>query len=95
MIQKFSDEPIAVCTKCGAGPGAKLLSSPAFQCKGTGWYITDYARTGTSEGKDGKESSAKASDDSKESKSDAKSTSTSTSESSTGSSTTSTPKPTT
>jgi putative FmdB family regulatory protein len=95
VIQKFSDEPIAVCTKCGAGPVAKLLSSPAFQFKGTGWYITDYARKGTSEGKDGKESSAKASDDSKESKTDAKSTSTSTSESSTGSSTTSTPKPTT
>ena len=44
VIQKFSDEPIAVCTKCGAGPVAKLLSSPAFQFKGTGWYITDYAR---------------------------------------------------
>ena len=95
VIQKFSDEPIAVCTKCGAGPVAKLLSSPAFQFKGTGWYITDYARKVTSEGKDGKESSAKASDESKESKTDAKSTSTSTSESSTGSSTTSTPKPTT
>jgi putative FmdB family regulatory protein len=59
VIQKFSDEPIAVCPKCGSGPVAKLLSSPAFQFKGTGWYITDYARKGTAEAKDGKEKPAK------------------------------------
>ena len=92
VIQKFSDEPIAVCPKCGNGPVMKLLSSPAFQFKGTGWYITDYARKGTSEGKDGKPSSGKASEDSKESKSDAKSTSASTSDSSASSSTSSTAK---
>lgn len=44
VIQKFSDAPIAVCPKCGNGPVVKLLSSPAFQFKGSGWYITDYAR---------------------------------------------------
>lgn len=44
-IQKFSDEPIKVCPKCG-GPVEKLLSSPAIQFKGSGWYITDYARAG-------------------------------------------------
>ena len=43
VIQKFSDPPIDVCPKCG-GAVKKLLSSPAFQFKGTGWYITDYAR---------------------------------------------------
>ena len=43
VIQKFSDAPIEVCPKCG-GPVKKLLSSPAIQFKGTGWYITDYAR---------------------------------------------------
>lgn len=43
VIQKFSDAPIEVCPKC-AGPVKKLLSSPAIQFKGTGWYITDYAR---------------------------------------------------
>ena len=42
VIQKFSDAPIEVCPKCG-GPVKKLLSSPAIQFKGTGWYITDYA----------------------------------------------------
>jgi putative FmdB family regulatory protein len=47
VIQKFSDAPIAVCPKCG-GPVKKLLSSPAIQFKGSGWYITDYARKGDS-----------------------------------------------
>ncbi len=43
-IQRFSDEPISVCPSCGQGPVVKLLSSPAIQFKGSGWYITDYAR---------------------------------------------------
>jgi putative FmdB family regulatory protein len=42
-IQKFSDPPVATCPSCG-GTVKKLLSSPAIQFKGTGWYITDYAR---------------------------------------------------
>ena len=45
VIQKFSDPPIDLCPKCG-GAVKKLLSSPAIQFKGTGWYITDYARSG-------------------------------------------------
>jgi putative FmdB family regulatory protein len=47
VIQKYSDSPIDVCPKCG-GAVKKLLSSPAIQFKGTGWYITDYARKGDS-----------------------------------------------
>jgi putative FmdB family regulatory protein len=47
VIQKFSDAPIDVCPKCG-GAVRKLLSSPAIQFKGSGWYITDYARAGKS-----------------------------------------------
>jgi putative FmdB family regulatory protein len=43
VIQKFSDPPIEVCPKCG-GAVKKLQSAPAFQFKGSGWYITDYAR---------------------------------------------------
>jgi putative FmdB family regulatory protein len=43
-IQKFSDPPPDVCPKCGKGPVEKLPSSPAIQFKGSGWYITDYAR---------------------------------------------------
>ena len=45
VIQKYSDAPVEVCPKCG-GHVNKLLSSPAIQFKGTGWYITDYARKG-------------------------------------------------
>lgn len=43
VIQKFSDAPIEVCPKCGAKV-QKLISSPAIQFKGSGWYITDYAK---------------------------------------------------
>jgi len=42
-IQKFSDPPLEVCPHCG-GRLEKLLSSPAIQFKGSGWYVTDYAR---------------------------------------------------
>lgn len=44
VIQKFSDPPIGKCPSCGEGRVVKLFSSPAFQFKGSGWYITDYAR---------------------------------------------------
>ena len=53
VMQKFSDEPLAVHDECG-GELEKLLSPPALQFKGTGWYITDYARGGGSNGKEGK-----------------------------------------
>jgi putative FmdB family regulatory protein len=45
-IRKFSDPPLTTCPNCG-GPVRKLLSSPAIQFKGSGWYITDYARQGS------------------------------------------------
>jgi putative FmdB family regulatory protein len=43
VIQKFSDPPVNKCPNC-AGPVHKLIASPAIQFKGSGWYITDYAR---------------------------------------------------
>jgi putative FmdB family regulatory protein len=43
-IQKFSDPLVDKCPNCGNGPVKKLVSSPAIQFKGSGWYITDYAR---------------------------------------------------
>jgi putative FmdB family regulatory protein len=43
LIQKFSDPPAETCPTCG-GPVRKLMSSPAIQFKGSGWYITDYAK---------------------------------------------------
>lgn len=55
VIQKFSDAPVEVCPKCG-GAVKKLLSSPAIQFKGTGWYVTDYAGKGRGSEKGGDES---------------------------------------
>jgi putative FmdB family regulatory protein len=43
LIQKFSDPPEAACVACG-GAAHRLLSPPALQFKGSGWYVTDYAR---------------------------------------------------
>jgi|SRR5438034_4393818 len=55
VIRKFSDPPLETCPKCG-GAVRKLLSSPAIQFKGSGWYITDYARKDSTaaSGNDGK-----------------------------------------
>jgi|SRR5438874_13055173 putative FmdB family regulatory protein len=43
VMQKFSDTPLTTHEKCG-GRVNRLLSAPALQFKGSGWYITDYAR---------------------------------------------------
>ena len=43
VIQKFSDAPLDRCPKC-EGAVRKLQSAPAFHLKGSGWYITDYAK---------------------------------------------------
>jgi putative FmdB family regulatory protein len=45
VIQKFSDPPNTECPKC-RGALRKLQSAPAFQLKGTGWYVTDYPKAG-------------------------------------------------
>ena len=76
-IQKFSDPPVDVCPSCG-GRVKKLVSSPAIQFKGSGWYITDYAKKPAAETKpaaskestssDSSSSTAAASTDSKDSK---------------------------
>jgi putative FmdB family regulatory protein len=46
-IQKFSDPPVKKCPECG-GAVEQLLSAPAVQFKGSGWYVTDYAKKGGS-----------------------------------------------
>ena len=45
-IQKFSDRLVRKCPQCRDGKVVKLLSPPAVHFKGTGWYVTDYARKG-------------------------------------------------
>jgi putative FmdB family regulatory protein len=89
VIQKFSDSPLEACPTCGKSV-TKLLSAPAFQFKGTGWYVTDYARKG-GEGAKVKESTPAKETSSKESSSTSSdksspSTSTSTTSSASGSS---------
>jgi putative FmdB family regulatory protein len=44
LIQRFADPPVETCPVCGKGPVHKLLSAPAVHFKGTGWYVTDYAK---------------------------------------------------
>ena len=67
VIRKFSDPELQVCTLCGKGPVQRLMSSPAIQFKGSGWYITDYSQ----KGKAGSESSSTSSpSDSKSGSSD-------------------------
>ena len=74
-IQKYSDPPIAVCPSCG-GPVKKLFSSPAIQFKGTGWYITDYAKKSGTDSGSSKSSSSSSSSDSKSSEGNTSSTTT-------------------
>ncbi|MBM3944072.1 MAG: zinc ribbon domain-containing protein [SAR202 cluster bacterium] len=47
QIQKFADAPLTTCAECGKGPVRRLLSSPAIQFKGAGWYVTDYSKRGS------------------------------------------------
>jgi putative FmdB family regulatory protein len=79
-ILKFSDKPIKKCPECG-GAVEQMISAPAVQFKGSGWYVTDYAKKSQSSssssdgGKDSKDS--KESKDSKDSKKDEKKSGTS------------------
>lgn len=56
-IQKFSDPPLSACPKCGAAL-RKLQSAPAFQFKGDGWYVTDYAKKAGDQKKEGEKTDA-------------------------------------
>ncbi|HVI10122.1 MAG TPA: zinc ribbon domain-containing protein [Candidatus Binatia bacterium] len=60
-IQKFSDKPVKKCPECG-GVVEQVISAPAVQFKGSGWYVTDYAKKSHASGGD---SSSKKEDKSK------------------------------
>jgi putative FmdB family regulatory protein len=85
VIQKFS-ETTEQCRKCGKGPVRRLMSSPAIQFKGSGFYITDYAQ----KGKSGSESSGEGGSSGKKGEA-AKSETTAKSDSSSSSASSSTP----
>jgi len=65
-IQKLHEETLKICPHCG-GDLKKLISAPAIQFKGSGFYITDYARGSKGGGSEG-ESSKKSSDSGESSK---------------------------
>jgi putative FmdB family regulatory protein len=74
-LQKFSDEPLSVHEECG-GVLERLISPPAFHFKGTGWYVTDYAKSNgvsapASDGSSSKDDGAKKAD-TKEAKTETK-----------------------
>ena len=75
-IQKFSDKLVKKCPECG-GPVEQMISAPAVQFKGSGWYVTDYGRKDSAEAKkesSGAESGAStATDGESKSKSESKS----------------------
>jgi putative FmdB family regulatory protein len=56
-IQKFSDPLVKKCPECG-GPVEQVISAPAVQFKGSGWYVTDYARKSSSAASSGDDSGA-------------------------------------
>jgi putative FmdB family regulatory protein len=83
ITQRITEKPLNKCPTC-KGRVKKLISNTSFQLKGTGWYVTDYARKGQgdSKGENGAKASAesKTSSESKttsESKKDSKSESSS------------------
>jgi putative FmdB family regulatory protein len=61
QIRKFSDKQLRKCPKCG-GVIEQVISAPAVQFKGSGWYVTDYAKKGG--GSSGSSSSSSESDSS-------------------------------
>ena len=70
--QKITDNPLAKCPTC-KGKVKKLISNTSFQLKGTGWYITDYARKGQNgEAKSDSKSAAGGKKEGKESKTETK-----------------------
>jgi putative FmdB family regulatory protein len=66
QIRKFSDKQLRKCPECG-GVIEQVISAPAVQFKGSGWYVTDYPKKGA-----GSASSSEASSSSSEGESSAK-----------------------
>ncbi len=70
-IQKFSDKMVKKCPDCG-GPVEQMISAPAVQFKGSGWYVTDYAKKSSAPSSSNNGSGSKSESKSEE-KSEAKS----------------------
>ena len=77
-IQKFSDPHVKKCPRC-SGPIEQVISAPAVQFKGSGWYVTDYAKkssagpaSSSSNGDSASKKDAKSKEDSSKSESSSK-----------------------
>jgi putative FmdB family regulatory protein len=70
-IQKFSDKMVKKCPQCG-GQVEQMISAPAVQFKGSGWYVTDYAKKPSSPGSSGDSFSKDKKDDKSKSDSSTK-----------------------
>jgi putative FmdB family regulatory protein len=67
-IQKFSDKMVKKCPECG-GQVEQMISAPAVQFKGSGWYVTDYAKKSSSPGSSSSGESSSKDKDKKDEKS--------------------------
>lgn len=63
VVQRFDDAPMTTCGSCG-GVLKKLISAPAIQFKGSGFYLTDYGRSGSAAGAKSATSETKSSSES-------------------------------
>jgi putative FmdB family regulatory protein len=73
LLQRMNAAPLAACPSCG-GEVKKLISSPAVQFKGSGWYVTDYAGKKSGGGSGNSESKSEGTSEGKsESKAESKS----------------------
>ena len=70
-IRKFSDPHVKKCPDCG-GPVEQVVSAPAVQFKGSGWYVTDYGKKGSTGTASSNGESGGKKEDKKESKTEAK-----------------------
>ena len=52
-FQKITDKPVKTCPECKKRKVRRLISQTSFVLKGSGWYVTDYARKGASSSSDG------------------------------------------
>src|SRR5687768_3197287 len=73
VSQRITEKPLGKCPTC-KGKVKKLISNTSFQLKGTGWYITDYARKGNGEPKTDKPAAESKSEPKSDSKKESPST---------------------
>ena len=68
ITQRISEDPLKKCPTCGTKV-TKLISTSAFHLKGSGWYMTDYAKSGASKSTDGDSSNGSKATETKDSSS--------------------------